>query len=436
MKQSEFKKRRKELMQQVGQGNIALIASASNQTRNRDVEFPFRQDSDFYYLTGFNESDSLAVFIPGREQGEYILFCQEFDEKKALWEGAHAGLEGATRHYDADDSFPISDMDDILPGMLENKAKVFYPMGRDGELDHQILEWITHLRKQSRNGTTAPGELVSLEHILHEMRLIKSAAELKLMRIAADVSCKAHTRAMQQCKPGLYEYQVESEIVHEFMNNGLRYVAYPSIVAGGKNACVLHYIENKDKLKKGDLLLIDAGVECDHYASDITRTFPVSGRFSPAQRQLYQLVLDAQYAAIEQIKPDVSWNKAHEASVKVLTTGLVELGLLKGRVSKLIKDEKYKQFYMHKIGHWLGMDVHDVGDYKVDNEWRLLEPGMVLTVEPGLYIPLNCKKIDAKWRGIGIRIEDDIVVTKTGYEVLTEALPKEIDEIENLMQAN
>ncbi|MCF6204152.1 MAG: Xaa-Pro aminopeptidase [Methylococcaceae bacterium] len=436
MKQSEFKKRRQSLMQQVGKGNIALIASAFNQTRNRDVEFPFRQDSDFYYLTGFNESNSLAVFIPGREQGEYILFCREFDEKKALWEGAHAGLEGATKHYGADDSFPITDIDDILPGMLENKAKVYYPMGRDGELDHQILEWITHLKKQSRNGVSVPGELVSLEHFLHEMRLFKSAAELKLMRRAADVSCNAHKRAMQQCKPGFYEYQVEAELLHQFGSDGLRYVAYPSIVAGGKNACVLHYIENKDKLKKGDLLLIDAGAECDHYASDITRTFPVSGKFNSAQRQLYQLVLDAQYAAIEQIKPGVPWNKAHEVSVEVLTKGLVRLGLLKGRVSKLIKDEKYKQFYMHRIGHWLGMDVHDVGDYKLDNEWRLLEPGMTLTIEPGLYIPPNCKKVDAKWRGIGIRIEDDILVTKTGYEVLTDALPKEIDEIEKLMQAN
>ncbi len=436
MKQSEFKKRRQSLMQQVGKGNIALIASAFNQTRNRDVEFPFRQDSDFYYLTGFNEADSLAVFIPGREQGEYILFCREFDEKKALWEGAHAGLEGATKHYGADDSFPINDIDDILPGMLENKAKVYYPMGRDGELDHQILEWISYLKKQARNGISAPGELVSLEHILHEMRLIKSAAELKLMRRAADVSCKAHRRAMQQCKPGFYEYQVEAELLHQFGSDGLRYVAYPSIVAGGKNACVLHYIENKDKLKKGDLLLIDAGAECDHYASDITRTFPVSGKYSSAQRQLYQLVLDAQYAAIEQIKPGVPWNKAHDVSVEVLTKGLVKLGLLKGRVSKLIKDEKYKQFYMHRIGHWLGMDVHDVGDYKLDNEWRLLEPGMVLTIEPGLYIPTNCKKVDAKWRGIGIRIEDDVLVTKTGHEVLTEALPKEIDEIESLMQAS
>ncbi len=434
MKQSEFKKRRKALMQQIGKGNIALIASASNLTRNRDVEFPFRQDSDFYYLTGFNEADSLAVFIPGREQGEYILFCREFDEKKALWEGAHAGLEGATAHYDADDSFPIDDMDEILPGLLENKSKVFYPMGRDSELDHQILEWITHIKKQSRSGVNAPGELVSLEHFLHEMRLFKSAEELKLMRRAAEVSCNAHKRVMQKCQAGMYEYQVEAELVHAFMQEGLRYVAYPSIVAGGKNACVLHYVENKDKLKKGDLLLIDAGVECNHYAADITRTFPVSGKFSLAQKQLYQLVLDAQYAAIEQIQPGVPWNHAHDISVKVLTQGLVELGLLKGRVSKLIKDETYKQFYMHRIGHWLGMDVHDVGDYKLDNEWRLLEPGMVLTIEPGLYIPENCQTVDAKWRGIGIRIEDDVLVTKQGHEVLTQAVPKEINEIERLMQ--
>ncbi len=436
MKQSEFKRRRKALMQHIGKGNIALIASASSHTRNRDVEFPFRQDSDFYYLTGFNETDSLAVFIPGREQGEYILFCREFDEKKALWEGAHAGLEGATEHYEADDSFPIDDMDDILPGMLENKHKVFYPMGRDSDLDHQLLEWISHIRKQSRSGVNAPGELVCLEHIVHEMRLFKSAAEIKLMRKAAEVSCQAHSRAMQYCKAGLYEYQIESEIVHEFMHQGLRYVAYPSIVAGGKNACVLHYVDNQDKLKRGDLLLIDAGAECDHYAADITRTFPVSGRFSEAQKQLYQLVLDAQYAAIEQIQPGKPWNKAHDASVEVLTKGLVKLGLLKGRVSKLIKDEKYKQFYMHRIGHWLGMDVHDVGDYKLEDEWRLLEAGMVLTIEPGLYIPENCDSVEEKWRGIGIRIEDDVLVTKDGHEILTAAVPKEIDEIEHLMQAS
>lgn len=433
MKQSEFKKRRASLMKQIGKGNIAIIASAPHRTRNRDVHYPFRQDSDFYYLTGFNEAESMAVFIPGREQGEYILFCREFDEKKALWEGAHAGLEGATKHYEADDSFPIDDLDDILPGMLENKGKVFYPMGKDSDLDHKLMEWINNIRKQSRSGITAPGELVSLEHILHEMRLFKSAEELKLMRRAAEVSAKAHVRAMKACRPGLYEYQVEAELVHEFVQDGLRAVAYPSIVAGGKNACVLHYTENKDKLNKGDLLLIDAGVECDHYAADITRTFPVSGKFSEPQRLLYQLVLDAQAAALAEIKPGNPWNKAHDASVETLTRGLVELGLLKGRVKKLIKDEKYKQFYMHRIGHWLGMDVHDVGDYKIKDEWRLLEPGMVLTVEPGLYVPADCDSVDKQWRGIGIRIEDDVLVTKDGHEILTGGVPKSIDAIEALM---
>ena len=434
MKQSEFKKRRARLMQQVGVGNIAIIASAPQRTRNRDVQYPYRQDSDFYYLTGFNESESMAVFIPGRKQGEYVLFCREFDAKKALWEGAHAGLEGATKHYEADDSFPIDDLDDILPGMLENKAKVFYPLGKDSELDHKLMDWINHIRKQSRSGVSAPGELVALEHLLHEMRLFKTPEELKLMRRAAEVSAKAHIRAMQYCHPGLYEYQIEAELLHEFAQNGLRAVAYPSIVAGGQNACVLHYIENKDKLQNGDLLLIDAGVECDHYAADITRTFPISGKFSEPQRQLYQLVLDAQAAALEQIRPGVAWNKAHDASVQVLTKGLVKLGLLQGRLNKLIKDETYKQFYMHRIGHWLGMDVHDVGDYKINNEWRLLEPGMVLTVEPGLYVPANCETVDACWRGIGIRIEDDVLVTADGHEVLTQAAPKSVAAIEALLQ--
>ncbi|MGR9044796.1 MAG: Xaa-Pro aminopeptidase [Gammaproteobacteria bacterium] len=435
MKQTEFKKRRKHLMQQIGKGNIGLIASASTRTRNRDVEYPFRQDSDFYYLTGFNEPEALAVFIPGRPQGQYILFCREFDEKKALWEGAHAGLGGATADYGADDAFPIDDLDEILPGLLENKAKVYYPMGRDSDLDHHLLDWVHHLRSQSRAGVSAPLELVSLEHILHEMRMIKSAAEIKLMRRAAEVSAEAHIKAMQSCKPGLFEYQIEAELVHHFLQQGLRAVAYPSIVAGGKNACVLHYTENKDKLSRGDLLLIDAGAECDHYASDITRTFPVSGRFTEPQKQLYQLVLDAQSAALSEIKPGAPWNAAHDASVKVLTKGLVALGLLKGKVSKLIKDEAYKTFYMHRIGHWLGMDVHDVGDYKVNGEWRELEPGMVLTVEPGLYVSPDCTTVDEQWRGIGIRIEDDVLITKDGHEILTRRVPKSIAEIEALMQA-
>jgi len=433
IKQAEFKKRRAALMKQVGKSNIAIIASAPQRTRNRDVHYPFRQDSDFFYLTGFNEPDALAVFIPGREQGEYILFCREFDQKKALWEGAHAGLEGATKHYEADDSFPITDLDDILPGMLENKGKVFYPMGKDSELDHKLLEWITHIRKQSRSGITAPGELVSLEHVVHEMRLFKSSEEIKLMRRAAEVSVCAHIRAMKACKPGLYEYQIEAELVHEFTAQGLRHVAYPSIVAGGSNACVLHYVGNNDKLHKNDLLLIDAGAECDHYAADITRTFPVSGTFTEPQRLLYQLVLDAQAAALEHIRPGVAWNQAHEASVEVLTKGLVKLGLLKGRVKTLIKNEKYKQFYMHRIGHWLGMDVHDVGDYKIKDEWRVLEPGMVLTVEPGLYVAADCDSVEPQWRGIGIRIEDDVLVTKDGHEILTHGVPKQIAAIEALM---
>lgn len=434
MKLSEFKKRRKQLMQRIGKGNIAILISSSSKIRNRDVHYPYRQDSDFYYLTGFSEPDAMAVFIPGREQGEYILFCREYDETKALWEGAHAGLEGATNHYLADDAFPIDDMDDILPGMLENKGKVYYPMGRDPDFDHRLLEWITHIRGQSRSGIMAPGELVSLEHILHEMRLFKSSEEIKLMRRAAEISAEGHVIAMQTCKAGMYEYQIEAELLHHFMQSGLRSVAYPSIVAGGKNACVLHYTQNDDKLRNGDLLLIDAGAECDHYAADITRTFPVSGRFSEPQKQLYQLVLDAQLAAISEIKPGAPWHNAHDASIEVLTKGLIHLGLLTGKLKTLIKNEKFKQFYMHRIGHWLGMDVHDVGDYKVDQKWRLLEPGMVLTIEPGLYIPPDCQTVEEKWRGIGIRIEDDLVVTETGHEILTGGVPKTVDDIESLMR--
>jgi len=434
MQGSEFKKRRKRLLQQVGAGNIALLASADLQVRNRDVDYPFRQDSDFYYLTGFNEPDALAVFVPGREQGEYLLFCREFDEKKALWEGAHAGLEGAVRDFQADDAFPIDDVDDILPGLLEGKRKVFYPMGKDSELDHGVQGWLRHIRRQSRAGASAPGELVSLDLLLHEMRLLKSPAELKLMRRAAEVSAAAHIKAMQTAKAGLFEYQVEAELLYHFAQNGLRAVAYPSIVAGGNNACTLHYTGNHSRLKDGDLLLIDAGAECGHYAADITRTFPISGQYGNAQKILYQLVLEAQSAAIEKIRPGALWIEFHEAAVEVLTKGLLELGLLKGRLKTLIKKEKYKPFYPHRTGHWLGMDVHDVGDYKIDGQWRPLRPGMVLTVEPGLYIPADCKDVDKQWRGIGIRIEDDVLVTKDGHEVLTAGVPKTIADIEAIMQ--
>jgi Xaa-Pro aminopeptidase len=430
---SEFRRRRKELIRMVGTGNIAVIASAPVSQRNRDIEYPYRQDSDFYYLTGFEESDALAVFVPGRRPAEYILFCREMDETMALWTGRNAGLKGAREEFGADDAFPIDDVDDILPGLMENREKVFYPMGRDNHLDQQLLDCVRQLRDQVRNGVSAPMEFVSLEQLLHEMRLYKSPAEQKLMRKAAQVSAKAHVRAMQATRPGLYEYQVEAELMHEFTSNGMRFPAYPSIVAGGNNACVLHYTENRDPLQEGSLLLIDAGAEHQNYAADITRTFPVSGRFSEAQRALYQVVLDAQLAAIEQVRPGSHWNDPHDAAVRVLTRGLIELGLLQGRLASLIKNESYKKFYMHRTGHWLGMDVHDVGDYKVDGKWRLLEPGMVLTVEPGLYVAADCQDVDERWRGIGIRIEDDVLVTQDGCEVLSANVPKTVSEIEQLM---
>ncbi len=310
---------------------------------------------------------------------------------------------------------------------------VYFPIGLDGGLDREVVAAVNALRGKVRTGAKPPEEFVALDRPLHELRLRKSPDEIRAIRKAVDVSVQAHKRAMAACRPGIYEYQIEAELAHEFMRHGLRYAAYPSIVAGGGNACVLHYTENADVLRDGDLLLIDAGAEFGNYAADITRTFPVNGRFSEAQRLLYELVLDAQAAAIDKIRPGKSWIEPHDAAVRVLVKGLVRLGLLEGRVGKLIKDEAYKKFYMHRTGHWLGMDVHDVGDYKLDNEWRELEPGMVLTVEPGLYIAPDCLDVEPKWRGIGIRIEDDVLVTKDGCEVLTAAMPKTVAEIEAFM---
>lgn len=431
---SEYKKRRKQLMKMVGKGNIAMIPSASMKVRNRDVEYRFRQDSDFSYLTGFEEPEALAVFVPGREHGEFVLFCREYDEKTALWTGHHAGLEGAIKDFDADDAFPIGDLNDILPGLLENREKVFYPMGRSPEFDQQLMDWTNKIRGMARSGVSAPVEFVSLEHFVHDMRLYKSPAEIKLMKKAAQISVEAHKRAMKSCSPGLYEYQLEGELLHEFISHGAKAEAYSSIVGSGRNGCILHYIDNRDQLNGGDLVLIDAGAEWENYAADITRTFPVDGRFNDAQRALYELVLDAQLAAIEQVKPGNHWNDPHDKAVEVLTRGLVKLGLLKGRIPSLIKKEAYKKFYMHRTGHWLGMDVHDVGDYKIGDVWRVLEPGMVLTIEPGLYIPHDCEEVDSCWRGIGIRIEDDVLVTKQGHDVLSVGAPKTVEEIETWMQ--
>ena len=420
-------------MRIMGKGSIAIIPAAALCTRNNDVHYPYRPDSDFYYLTGFGEPEAVAVLIPGREQGEYILFCREKDPDKERGDGSIAGQKSAVSEYGADDSFPISDLDDILPRMLEQCDKVFYAMGSDAELDQRMSSWIGRIRSKARSGVHPPQEFIALDHHLHDMRLYKSRSEVALMRRAARISAAAHKELMQACRPGMKEYDLEGLFINACYRRGARQQAYNPIVGGGDNATVLHYTDNDQPLEAGDLVLVDAGCELGFYASDITRTFPVSGRFSEPQRQLYQLVLDAQLAAIRQVKPGNPYDAPHRAAVRTLTRGLVKLGLLKGQPAKLIKDEKYKKFFMHGTGHWLGMDVHDVGDYKIDGHWRELEAGMVLTIEPGLYIPRGMKGVAKKWQGIGIRIEDDVLVTRESHDILSKDAPKTVEEIEKLM---
>jgi Xaa-Pro aminopeptidase len=428
----EFGRRRRQLMRMMGRDSIAIIPTAPEHTRNRDVDYPYRPDSDFYYLTGFAEPEAVAVLMPGHAHGEYLLFCRERDPQMETWNGRRAGTQGAAADYQADDAFPIGDIDDILPGLLEGRDRVYYTMGTHPEFDRRILDWVKRIRAGSRAGARAPDEFVSLEHLLHDMRLYKSRSEIRVMRTAASVACRAHRRAMQMCAPGAHEYEIEAELLHEFRRANM-VPAYPAIVGGGENGCILHYTENASVLRDGDLLLIDAGAEYDCYASDVTRTFPVNGKFTSAQRSVYEVVLAAQAAAIAQVKPGNHWNAPHLAAVRALTRGLIRLGLLKGRPAELVKQEAYRRFYMHRTGHWLGLDVHDVGDYKVGGEWRVLEPGMTLTVEPGLYIPAGSRGIAKKWWNIGIRIEDDVLVTRDGHEVLTGCVPKSVSEIETLM---
>ena len=432
--QSEFSRRRKQLMRMMGKDSIAIIPTTPEQIRNRDVEFPFRADSDFYYLTGFNEPDAVAVLVPGRRHGEFLLFCRERDPAMETWNGRRAGTDGAVADFGADDAFPIADIDDILPGLLEDREQVFYTMGARPEFDKSVMQWVNRIRQGNRSGARTPDKFIALEHLLHDMRLYKNRAEVRVMRKAAKVACRAHIRAMQSCVPGMHEYEIEAELLHEFRRAGM-VPAYSSIVGGGENGCILHYTRNSDRLEDGDLLLIDAGAEYDCYASDVTRTFPVNGRFSAPQKALYEVVLAAQKAAIKQVRAGNHWNAPHVAAVRVLTRGLVKHGLLKGRPADLIRKEAYRRFYMHRTGHWLGMDVHDVGDYKVGGEWRVLEPGMVLTVEPGLYIPAGTRGVAKKWWNTGIRIEDDVLVTRGDPEVLTDAVPRTVAEIEALMSA-
>lgn len=430
---TEFARRRKALMAHMEPNSIAIVPAAPERPRSRDTEYHYRQDSDFLYLSGFEEPQAVLVLIPGRDHGEYVLFVRERNREREIWDGYRAGPEGACSEFEADDAFPIDDIDEILPGLLEGKQRVYYSMGKDSEFDKHVMDWVNTIRAKVRSGATPPGEFLDLSHFLNDMRLFKSAAELRVMKEAGEISARAHVRAMKASKPGVMEYQLEAEILHEFQMSGARFPAYNSIVGGGKNGCILHYIENSAPLRNGDLVLIDAGCELDYYAADITRTFPVNGKFSPEQKALYEICLQAQLEAIAECKPGKHWNDPHEATVRVITSGLVKIGLLEGDVDELIKSEAYKEFYMHRAGHWLGMDVHDVGDYKVGGEWRVLEPGMVMTVEPGIYVAPDNERVAKKWRGIGIRIEDDVAITKDGNEVLTKDVPKTVAEIEALM---
>ncbi|HIF85999.1 MAG TPA: Xaa-Pro aminopeptidase [Gammaproteobacteria bacterium] len=432
-KYREIKLRRKKLMAQMEPNSIALLAAAPPRVRNSDAEYLYRQNSDFHYLTGFTEEKALLALIPGRKQGEVVLFCQQKDKAKELWHGTLMGPDVARKELEIDDAFPVDDMDDILPGLIEGRDRVYYSMGKDDRFDNQVMNWLKVIRSKAKIGAHPPGEFLMLDHLLHELRLIKSTNEIKLMQQAAKISAEGHKRAMAYCRPGIREYELEAELLHAFTRNGSRAPAYTSIVATGDNACILHYIENDSEVKAGDLVLIDAGCEYGHYASDITRTFPANGKFSPEQKAIYNIVLKAQLAAIEAIRPGVPWDEPHNISVKIITQGLVRLGIMNGRPSQLIKSEAYKDFYMHRIGHWIGMDVHDVGDYKIDDDWRLLEPGMVTTVEPGIYISPSNKKVPKKWRGIGVRIEDDVLITRNGNKVLSAGIPKTIQEIESFM---
>ena len=439
---TEYAARRRRLLDQLGNDAIAIVPSGSLKVRNRDAEYPFRQDSDFHYLTGFNEPEAVAVFAPNREDGEFVLFCREKNPAMERWTGLRAGLEGAQALHGADVAYPIAELAAIMPHLLTGRDQVHYDLGANPEFDQQMIGWINQLRAKARAGIRAPHAIVMLDRILHDMRLFKSEAEIAVMRYAAQVSAQAHTRAMQVCQPAMFEYQIEAEFLHIFRQHRMD-CAYTTIVGGGKNACILHYIENNEALRDGDLLLIDAGAEHDNYAADITRTFPVNGKFSPEQRALYQLVLDAQKAAIDQAVAGKTWDDPHQAAVKVLAQGLIDLGILSGTLEAAMtappvvegeppQEAPYRQFYMHKTGHWLGMDVHDVGDYKIGDAWRTLEPGMVLTVEPGLYIS-PADNVDLKWWNIGIRIEDDVLITEDGHDILTRDVIKEVEDIESLM---
>ena len=432
IKAAEFARRRRQLMREAGEQAILILPAATPRLRNGDTHYPYRQDSDFWYLSGFAEPESVMVLMPGRKHGECLLFCRERDTEREAWDGPRLGPEGAIETLGFDDAYPIADLEEILPGLLEGRSRVYYHFGRDTEFDLKLIGWVNRVRAELRQARQMPHEFLELGHLLHEQRLFKSRDELKLMRRAAGISAAAHLAALRATRAGMYEYAVEAELLHVMRREGA-VPAYQPIVGGGANACVLHYVDNNAPLKAGDLLLIDAGAELQGYASDISRTFPVDGRFSREQRALYEVVLDAQLAAIAAAQPGATWIAPHQAAVEALSEGLLRLGLLKGTLECCLKTRAYSRFYMHKTGHWLGLDTHDVGDYQLAGDYRLLEPGMVFTIEPGLYIAPGSKGVAARWQGIGIRIEDDIAITAEGNEVLSRDAPKQPDDIEALM---
>ncbi|MFV5592313.1 Xaa-Pro aminopeptidase [Acinetobacter junii] len=432
--QADFKQRRDHLAQKMGANSVAIIATRAEMYRNRDADYKYRADSSFYYLTGFAEPEAVAVletFAEG-EMYRYSLFCRERNREMEIWNGYRAGVEGAVEIYGADEAFAIDLLDQEIIAKLLNKDRLYFRIGHQAEFDARVSQWIQKADAQQRRGSTSPAEVIQLDRLIDEMRLKKSAQEIELMQIASNISADAHTRAMQSVKPEMMEYALEAELNYIFGKNGC-VPAYNSIVGGGENACILHYVENNKPLKDGDLVLIDAACEYEFYASDITRTFPVNGKFSPEQKALYNIVLDAQLAAIDATRIGNHYKYPHEVAVKILTQGLVDLGLLSGNVDELVESEAFRQFFMHGTGHWLGMDVHDVGAYKHGEDWRAYEAGMVVTVEPGLYVAPDDETVEAKWRGIGIRIEDDIVVTENGPLVLTKNVVKTVEEIEQLM---
>jgi len=423
--------RRARLLEKMRCG-IAVIPTAEEVARNGDTHYAYRHDSSFYYLTGFSEPEAVLVLIAGAAP-QTILFCREKNLEREIWDGYRVGPGAAKEQYGFDATYPIAQLDEKLTELMGNQPVLFYPLGADPAWDERILKLRRSVQAKVRSGIRAPDEIRDVRALLHEMRLLKDTVELDIMRRAAAISAQAHRRAMQFTRTGQFEYQVEAELLHEFCRHGARHAAYPSIVAGGAHACVLHYVDNHARLNDGDLLLIDAGCEVEGYAADITRTFPVNGKFSAAQKEVYEIVLAAQAAAIAAARPGNTWNAPHDAALRVLAQGFIDLKLCQGSVDGVLESESYKRFYMHRTGHWLGMDVHDAGDYKVDDQWRKLQPGMVFTVEPGCYIRPADDVPQALWN-IGIRIEDDVAITAQGNEVLTAAVPRAVAEIEGLMR--